>query len=66
MTLGEIADSEGGAPSASPPLQSAPDRATVRLELLRLAHRHDYAADQIIERAEAFEAYVFGQTADKP
>lgn len=61
------AGTEGGAPVASPPLQSDPDRATVRLELLRLAHRHDAAAENIVERARAFEAYVFGdQTADKP
>lgn len=67
MTLGEIAASEGGADSAPPPLQSVADRALIRLELLRLAHRHDVAAQNIVERAQAFEVYVFGdQAADKP
>lgn len=56
----------GDAQAASPPLQSAPDRVTVRLELLRLAHRHDQDANTIVERAKALEAYVFGdQPADK-
>lgn len=58
---------EGGAGSASPPLQSEPSRALIRLELLRLAHRHDVAAQNIVERAQALEAYVIGdQAADKP
>ncbi|MBP6748421.1 MAG: hypothetical protein KA144_02175 [Xanthomonadaceae bacterium] len=48
------------------PLHPAADRALIRLDLLRLAHRHDFDAKQVIERAQALEAYVFDdQTADK-
>lgn len=57
---------EGDAKPASPPLQSVEDRAFIRLELLRLAHRHDYSPEQIVERCKALEAYVFDdQPADK-
>lgn len=56
----------GGAISASPPLQTAPDRALMRLEVLRLAHRHDLPAEQIVERAKVLATYVFDdQPADK-
>lgn len=51
---------QAGAVNAPTPLQSPPDRVTVRLELLRLAHRHDQTAEYIVERAQAFEAYVLG------
>lgn len=51
----------------SAPLQPAADRVLIRVELLRLAHRHDVGADEIIARAAAFERYVYGdQAADKP
>ena len=47
-------------------LQPEVNRALIRLELLRLAHRHDLEAKHIVERATAFEAYVFDdQAADK-
>lgn len=36
----------------------------VRLECLRLAHRHDYPPVSVIERAKEYEAYVAGQAAD--
>lgn len=56
----------GDAAVASPPLQPGADRAYIRLELVRLAHRHDHSADQIVERARALEAYVLGdQPGDK-
>lgn len=57
---------QGGAVVASPPLQPGADRAFIRLELVRLAHRHDHTADQIVERAKTLEAYVLGdQPGDK-
>lgn len=66
MTLAEIAEAEGGAPGASL-LQSAQDRAYIRVELLRLCHGHHLEARQIVDRAKTLEAYVFGdQAADKP
>jgi len=59
-------DAAGVAPVASPLLQSSPDRALIRLELVRLAHRHDHTSEQIVERAKALEAYVLAdQAADK-
>lgn len=48
---------------ASPPLQTAPDRALIRVELLRLAHRHDKQPEQIVEHAKVLEAYVFSEPA---
>lgn len=39
----------------------------IRLDCLRLAHRHDFMPADIIERARAFEAYVTGTaTSSKP
>lgn len=49
--------------TATPPLQSVEDRALIRLELLRLAHRHDQEPKTIVERAQALEAYVFSEPA---
>lgn len=47
-------------------LQPEVNRALIRLELLRLAHRHDLEAKHIVERARDFEVYVFDdQAADK-
>lgn len=70
MTMREVMDAESAALPASPmpttPLHSAEDRAFIRLELLRLAHRHDHSPEQIVERCKALEAYVFDdQPADK-
>ncbi len=45
-------------------LQPEPKDDSIRLDLLRLVHRHDLSPEQIIERAEKFERYV-RQTADK-
>lgn len=48
-------------------LQSGRDRVTVRLELLRLAHRADLTVEQIIERAKVLETWALGEPeADKP
>jgi hypothetical protein len=48
------------------PLQTGRARADMRLELVRIAHRHDHDASDIVERAKVLEAYVFGdQTTDK-
>ena len=41
----------------------------IRLECLRLAHRHDLQQETIVERAKAYEAYVSGnaqQAAQSP
>lgn len=47
-------------------LQPEVNRALIRIELLRLAHRHDLDASKIVERATALEGYVFDdQAADK-
>lgn len=65
MTLGEIAAAEGG--EAPSPLHSAQERANIRLEVLRLAHRPDVPVEQVIERAGRLTAFVLGeQPADKP
>lgn len=32
----------------------------IRLECLRLAHRHDLPTETIVERAKGYEAYVSG------
>jgi hypothetical protein len=59
-------DAVGVAPAASPPLQPGADRGLIRLELVRLAHRHDHTSEEIVKRAQALEAYVLGdQAADK-
>lgn len=34
------------------------DLAHIRLEVLRLAHRHDQSAETVVERAEKLERYV--------
>lgn len=47
------------------PLQAAPERANMRLEALRLAHRNDLSAEAIIERAGVLLAWI-EQPADKP
>jgi len=36
------------------------DIAFVRLEALKLAHRHDHLPEMVIDRAKAYEAYVVG------
>jgi hypothetical protein len=35
----------------------------LRLECLRLAHRHDFPAGTVIDRAREFEKFVVGTTA---
>lgn len=53
-------------PLGEPVLQPEVNRALIRLEVLRLAHRHDLDASKIVERARALEGYVFDdQAADK-
>jgi hypothetical protein len=53
-------------PLGEPVLQPEVNRALIRLELLRLAHRHDHEASTIVARARDFEVYVFDdQAADK-
>jgi hypothetical protein len=53
-------------------VQAKTELSTVRMRLLELAHRHDFSASQVIERAAELEAYVLrGQPeatpkADKP
>lgn len=37
----------------------------MRLELIKLAHRHDHQPEQVVARAEVFEQYVLRQ-ADNP
>lgn len=41
-------------------------KADVRLELLRLVHRHDKDAATVIARAREYEAYVQEEPAGKP
>jgi hypothetical protein len=36
------------------------DIAQIRLEVLKLAHRHDHASEMVIDRARAYEAFVIG------
>lgn len=36
------------------------DLKSVRLEVLKLAHRHDLASEQVVARAKDFEAYIVG------
>lgn len=49
------------------PLHIPQGRVLIRVDLLRIAARADLQASDIVERAQAFEAYVFGdQAADKP
>lgn len=38
----------------------------IRLECLRLVHRHDHTAEQVTARAKSYEAYVSGDTAKAP
>ncbi len=38
----------------------------IRLECLRLVHRHDHTAEQVTARAKTYEAYVSGDTAKAP
>lgn len=41
--------------------------AEIRMECLKLAHRHDFTADQVVERAKQFEQFVTGgQPATNP
>lgn len=47
-------------------LHNSPENATLRLEIVRLCHRHDQSASVIIARAKELEAYIIGgQPADK-
>ena len=36
------------------------DIAQIRLEALKLAHRHDHLPEMVIDRAKAYEAFVTG------
>jgi hypothetical protein len=36
------------------------DIAQIRLEALKLAHRHDQLPEMVIDRAKAYEAFVTG------
>lgn len=38
----------------------------IRLECLRLVHRHDRTPDDIVDTARTFENYVAGTTPSKP
>lgn len=33
-----------------------------RIEILKVVHRNDFSAEQVVERAKALEAYVLGST----
>lgn len=37
----------------------------IRLECVKLAHRHDLDAKAIVDRAQVFEAYINSQTATR-
>jgi hypothetical protein len=44
------------------------DICIIRLESLKLAHRHDLAADEIVNRAKIFESYIaqeIGQSSNR-
>lgn len=49
--------------TAPAPQEFNPDHAAVRLEVLRLANRHDLEPAQVIARAEALTAWVLGEKA---
>ena len=34
------------------------DPEQIRLECLKLAHRHDHTADMVVDRAKVFERYI--------
>ncbi len=36
------------------------DIAQIRLECLKLAHRHDHSPEMVIDRAKAYEAFAVG------
>lgn len=37
----------------------------IRLECLKLAHRHDHTAEMVVDRAKVFERYVQSQAPDR-
>lgn len=37
----------------------------IRLECLKLAHRHDHTAEEVVARAEMFERYVQSQAPER-
>lgn len=37
----------------------------IRLECLKLAHRHDHTAEMVVARAEVFERYIQSQAPDR-
>jgi len=38
----------------------------IRLECLKLAHRHDHDAEMVVKRAGEYEKYVTGSSATTP
>lgn len=38
----------------------------VRLECLKLAHRHDRSLESVVDNAKIYEQYVLNQVKDKP